>query len=87
MKNTNQMNDDMEDEESLSSITIDKLQEHGINALDITELKGAGICTVKGLLMVTRKELNIKEITDQKVDKMVEAAQKIECLGFTKQQT
>lgn len=85
MKSSNQMNDDMEDDESLSSTTIDKLQEHNINAADITKLKGAGICTVKGLLMVTRKDLlNIKGITDVKVDKMVEAAQKIESLGFYK---
>jgi meiotic recombination protein DMC1 len=79
------MNEEIEEEESLSSISIDKLQEHSINAADITKLKSAGICTVKGLLMVTRKELlNIKGITDVKVDKMVEAAQKIECLGFYK---
>jgi meiotic recombination protein DMC1 len=79
MKNQNQMNEEMEDEECLSSLTIDKLQEYNINAADINKLKAAGICTVKGLLMVTRKELlNIKGITDVKVDKMVEAAQKLE---------
>jgi meiotic recombination protein DMC1 len=79
------MNEDVEEEESLGYISIDKLQEQNINAADITKLKGAGICTVKGLLMVTRKELlNIKGITDVKVDKMIEAAQKIECLGFYK---
>jgi len=84
MRGSNQ-NDEIEEEESLSSISIDKLQEHNINAADITKLKSAGICTVKGLLMVTRKELlNIKGITDVKVDKMIEAAQKIECLGFYK---
>ena len=85
MRSSNQINEEMEEEENLSSISIDKLQEHNINAADITKLKSAGICTVKGLLMVTRKELlNIKGITDVKVDKMVEAAQKIECLGFYK---
>lgn len=85
MRSTNQMNEDVEEEESLGYISIDKLQEQNINAADITKLKGAGICTVKGLLMVTRKELlNIKGITDVKVDKMIEAAQKIECLGFYK---
>ena len=75
----------MEEEESLTSGSIDKLQEFNVNAADITKLKAAGICTVKGLLMVTRKDLlNIKGISDQKVDKMVEAAQKIESLGFYK---
>lgn len=81
MRNTNNsLNEEMEEEEeSLSFSTIDRLQEHGINAADITKLKSAGICTVKGLLMITRKELlNIKGITDQKLDKMIEAAQKIE---------
>jgi meiotic recombination protein DMC1 len=73
------------DEESLSSTTIDKLQEYNINAADINKLKAAGICTVKGLLMVTKKELlNIKGITDVKLEKMLEAAQKVESLGFYK---
>lgn len=85
MQKSNKDIDMEEDGESLTSTTIDKLQEFNINAADITKLKGAGICTVKGLLMVTRKELlNIKGISDVKVDKMVEAAQKIECLGFYK---
>ncbi len=89
MRNTNQShNEEIEDEEVLSYTSIDKLQEHNINAADINKLKAAGICTVKGLLMVTRKDLlNIKGITDVKVDKMVEAAQKIECLGFDKATT
>ena len=94
MRKQEMNNDDVEEDETLSSISIDKLQEHNINAADITKLKTSGICTVKGLLMVTRKELlNIKGISDQKVDKMIEAAQKIEViillifsvLAFTKQ--
>jgi len=68
-----------EEEISMEYTSIDALQEHNINAADINKLKAAGICTVKGLLMVTRKELlNIKGITDQKIDKMIEAAQKQE---------
>jgi meiotic recombination protein DMC1 len=80
MKNSNALNsEEVEEEESLTSMSIDKLQEYNVNAADINKLKAAGICTVKGLLMVTRKELlNIKGISDQKVDKMVEAAQKLE---------
>lgn len=71
--------------ENLSSITIDRLQEYGINVADINKLKSAGICTAKGLLMVTRKELcNIKGVSEAKVDKMIEAAQKLESLGFAK---
>lgn len=77
--------EDMDVEESLSSTTIEKLQECGINMGDINKLKSAGICTIKGLLMVTKKELlNIKGISEQKIEKMVEAASKIESLGFYK---
>ncbi|MCQ2818944.1 MAG: hypothetical protein MJ252_16890, partial [archaeon] len=60
--------------ENLTSSSIDNLQEYGINAADINKLKGAGICTIKGLLMITRKELlGIKGISDAKVDKMIDA--------------
>jgi meiotic recombination protein DMC1 len=44
------------DEESLTSSSIDRLQEYGINAADINKLKSAGICTAKGLQMVTKIE-------------------------------
>lgn len=61
---------------------IDKLQDQGINAADILKLKNGGICTVKGLMMTTRKELgNIKGLSEAKIEKMLEAAQKIE--GWT----
>ena len=61
------------DLEEKSYVSIDKLQDHGVNVADINKLKGAGICTVKGLLMVTKKEvLNIKGISDQKLEKMLE---------------
>ena len=72
----------IEESDELTAISIDKLQEHGVNAADVNKLKLAGICTVKGLLMVTRKELlNIKGISDQKLDKMIEGAQKIEVIN------
>lgn len=71
-----------EDEEA-TYVSIDKLQDHGVNAADITKLKQGGICTVKGLLMTTKKEiLNIKGISDMKLEKMIEAAQKLENLIF-----
>jgi meiotic recombination protein DMC1 len=78
-KSNKEVDMDIEEEESLVSNGIDKLQDYGVNAADINKLKAAGICTIKGLLMVTRKELlNIKGISDQKVEKMIEAAQKSE---------
>ena len=70
---------------NLVSAPIEKLQDYNVNAADINKIKTAGICTVKGLLMATKKELNnIKGMSDQKIDKMIEAAQKIEQLGFIK---
>merc|ERR1712183_599671 len=54
------------------------LQNHGINVADIKKLKAAGICTVKGIQMVTKKKLcNIKGLSEAKVDKMKEAVIKV----------
>ena len=72
-----------EDDSELAYISIDKLTEQGVNAADINKLKLGGICTVKGLLMATKKELlNIKGISDNKLEKIVEAAQKLENVTF-----
>lgn len=72
-----------EDDCELSYVSIDRLTEQGINAADINKLKLGGICTVKGLLMATKKELlNIKGISENKLEKMVEAAQKLENISF-----
>ena len=58
---------------------VDTLQAYGINAADLNKLKSAGLCTVLGILMTTRKELvNIKGLSDAKIDKIIEAAQKVE---------
>ena len=62
---------------------IDLLQNHGINGGDILKLKAHGLRTILSCLMTTKKEmLNIKGITEAKVEKIYEAAQKIECMGF-----
>ena len=45
---------------------------------DIKKLKLAGICTVKGIQMVTKKKLcNIKGLSEAKVDKIKEAIVKV----------
>jgi len=50
---------------------------------EITKLKNAGICTVKGILMTTMKDLtNIKGIGENKVEKIKEAAMKLNNSGF-----
>jgi meiotic recombination protein DMC1 len=62
---------------------IDQLQAHGINASDISKLKSAGLCTCLGVIMTTRKELlSIKGISEGKVDKIFEAASKIESATY-----
>ncbi|TNV77891.1 hypothetical protein FGO68_gene13661 [Halteria grandinella] len=62
---------------------IDKLEQFGINQADIAKLKTSGICTVLAVLMCTKKEmLNIKGITEQKAEKIYEAASKIETMSF-----
>ena len=66
-----------EEEDSIYQ-DIELLQNHGINVADIKKLKAAGICTVKGIQMVTKKKLcNIKGLSEAKVDKMKEAVLKI----------
>ena len=77
----NEIEEQMESEPAYNE--IDKLQNQGINAADITKLKQAGICTVMAVLMCPKKDLiNIKGITDQKAEKIFDAAQKIENGGF-----
>ncbi|OTF76952.1 GPI mannosyltransferase 1-like protein, partial [Euroglyphus maynei] len=53
------------------------------NALDTKKLKAAGICTIKGINMHMKKKLiQIKGLSEAKVDKIKEAAAKI-CNEFT----
>lgn len=73
----------MDDEAEFTINEIEKLQEFGINAADLNKLKASGFCTVSSILMATKKELlNIKGITDQKIEKIQEAAMKLENGGF-----
>ncbi|KAM9774263.1 meiotic recombination protein DMC1/LIM15 homolog isoform X1 [Syngnathus typhle] len=72
-----------QDEEDLIFQDIDLLQQHGINMADIQKLKTVGICTVKGIQMMTRKALcNIKGLSEAKVEKIKEAAGKMLSHGF-----
>lgn len=62
---------------------IEKLQDEGINVADISKLKGAGFCTSLSVLQATRKELSaLKGFTEAKVEKVIEAATKIENKGI-----
>ncbi|XP_046549994.1 meiotic recombination protein DMC1/LIM15 homolog [Haliotis rubra] len=71
------------DEEESIFLDIDQLQNHGINVADIKKLKQAGICTIKGVQMTTRKKLcTIKGISEAKMEKIKEASAKLVDPGF-----
>ncbi|KAG1857543.1 Rad51-domain-containing protein [Suillus tomentosus] len=62
---------------------VDELQQHGINVQDILKLKSASINTVSGVVMTTRRHLlKIKGMSEAKVEKIKEAAQKITGSSF-----
>ncbi|KAL5018656.1 hypothetical protein ScPMuIL_004378 [Solemya velum] len=72
-----------DDEEESLFQDIDLLQNHGINVADIKKLKQAGICTIKGVQMTTRKKLcGIKGISEAKMEKIKEASIKLCDPGF-----
>eukprot|EP00794_Sanderia_malayensis_P008963 gene8963-9920_t len=72
-----------DDDEEAFFQDIDILQNHGINVADIKKLKSVGICTIKGLQMTTKKRLlNVKGISEAKVDKIKEAIGKVATSGF-----
>ncbi|KAL8162746.1 hypothetical protein V2J09_014235, partial [Rumex salicifolius] len=74
--------EDFEDEDDLFE-AIDKLISHGINAGDVKKLQDAGIYTCNGLMMHTKKNLTgIKGLSEAKVDKICEAAEKIVNFGY-----
>uniref|UniRef100_A0A669Q3Q4 DNA meiotic recombinase 1 n=1 Tax=Phasianus colchicus TaxID=9054 RepID=A0A669Q3Q4_PHACC len=53
------------------------------NVADIKKLKSVGICTIKGIQMTTRRALcNVKGLSEVKVDKIKEAANKLIEPGF-----
>ncbi|KAJ3113215.1 Meiotic recombination protein dmc1 [Phlyctochytrium bullatum] len=64
-------------------MTIDKLQDAGINAADIAKLKSQGMQTVKAVQMTTtRNMLKIKGMSEAKIEKIKEAASKLVSSGF-----
>ncbi|KAK4357158.1 hypothetical protein RND71_022768 [Anisodus tanguticus] len=74
--------EEIDDEEDLFE-AIDKLISHGINAGDVKKLQDAGIYTCNGLMMHTKKNLTgIKGLSEAKVDKICEAAEKIVNFGY-----
>ena len=59
---------------TVSSLWFFNLQAAGIASVDVKKLRDAGLCTVEGVAYTPRKDLlQIKGISDAKVDKIVEA--------------
>lgn len=57
-----------EDLEHTNFTEIEKLQDFGINAADITKLKNSGYCNIAAIVMTTKKQLtNIKGINEAKI--------------------
>ena len=72
-----------EEENQFEPNEIEKLQEKGINVSDINKLKNAGFCTVLSVIMATKRQfLNIKGISEAKMEKIKTAAMEIENAGF-----
>ena len=73
-----------EEEMELEGPTLIKaLEEKGINAGDIKKLEEAGFHTVEAIAFTPKKQLvQVKGLSENKVDKIIEAAQKIVNLGF-----
>ncbi|GFS38477.1 RAS associated with diabetes protein 51 [Actinidia rufa] len=85
---TAQEQDAEEEMQQHGPLPIEHLQASGIASLDIKKLKDAGLCTVESVAYSPRKDLlQIKGISDAKVDKIVEAgmfySSKLVPLGFT----
>ena len=64
-------------------VLIAKLEEVGINNADVKKLMDAGFNTVEAVAFTSKKNLiTIKGLTEAKVDKILEAAQKLVPMEF-----
>ncbi|XP_058727494.1 DNA repair protein RAD51 homolog [Vicia villosa] len=83
-KTTQQQQDQEIEEIQHGPLPVEQLQTSGIVALDVKKLKDAGICAVESVAYTPRKDLlQIKGISEAKVDKIIEAASKLGPMGFT----
>jgi DNA repair protein RAD51 len=71
------------EEEECGPLLINKLEQHGISAVDVKKLQGAGFHTVESVAFSTKKALcAIKGISDAKADKILAEAAKLVPMGF-----
>jgi len=76
----------MEDEEVENHMPIARLEQCGISAQDVKKLRDAGFHTVEAITFVPKKALiTVKGISEQKADKILGEAQKLNSrsLGFS----
>ncbi|CAL5423674.1 unnamed protein product [Camellia sinensis] len=83
-----QEHDQVEDMQQHGPFPVEHLQASGIASLDIKKLKDASLCTVESVAYSPRKELlQIKGISEAKVDKIIDAsqlhAQRLEIIQIT----
>ncbi|TPX61015.1 hypothetical protein SpCBS45565_g07355 [Spizellomyces sp. 'palustris'] len=66
------------EEEFEDFMEVEKLQDAGINSADIQKLKGNGLTTVRAVQMTTCRNLaKVKGLSEAKIEKMKEAANKL----------
>jgi DNA repair protein RAD51 len=72
------------EEEVTPFMTIDRLEQAGVNQSDIRKLRESGFFTVESIAHAARKELlTVKGISDTKADKIFGEAAKLVPMGFT----
>eukprot|EP00397_Hematodinium_sp_SG-2012_P015659 GEMP01015951.1.p1 GENE.GEMP01015951.1~~GEMP01015951.1.p1 ORF type:complete len:353 (+),score=70.99 GEMP01015951.1:140-1198(+) len=72
-----------DDEDVITWHAIEKLQNSGINVADVKKLKDAGFNTMQSVMGTMRKELlAIKGLSDQKIEKIIEASRRTTDSGF-----
>jgi len=72
-----------EEEEEVTWHAIEKLQDAGINVADVKKLKEAGFSTMQSIVGTMRKDLlSIKGLSDQKIEKIVDASRRSTDSGF-----
>ena len=82
-KDSEEKETDYEEQQEETFHPIDLLQDHGINASDITKLRDAGFNSIEAITYSTKKTLvAIKGLSEIKVDKIIDACSKICKMGF-----
>ncbi|UZJ52164.1 hypothetical protein CBS101457_001484 [Exobasidium rhododendri] len=72
------------DENALGPMSIMTLQQHNISSADCKKLEEAGYFTIESVAFTSKKHLyNIKGISEQKADKILDIASHLVPMGFT----